>query len=124
MSILDGDTRVETTESAVGVSGPDGAVMISVADKVTSAILTSPTLIEVLVAGVQGPQGIPSAGLVYEQTTPAATWIWQHNLNRRPPVVVRLSDAPTIQVFPDVEYLDANTISIEFPAPCSGNAEI
>jgi hypothetical protein len=73
--------------------------------------------------GPTGPAGAPYAGFLHTQATPAATWVVTHNLNRRPTVVVILTGS-TEQVWPDVSYPDRMTVSLEFPTPSTGIAEM
>lgn len=74
-------------------------------------------------SGPAGPPGVSGDAFAYVQSVPAATWIIAHNLHRRPPVVVLL-DGDTVASFPDVSYPDLDTVSIQFPSPCTGIAEM
>lgn len=57
---------------------------------------------------------------VYAQGTPATTWTIQHNLNKFPSVTA--VNASNIQGFGEVEYIDANNLTITFSAGFSGKA--
>lgn len=85
------------------------------------------------VAGPRGPKGDPGdpgppgpagdAAYVHTQSTPAATWVIDHNLGRL--VHVTVSDAttpPWRQVFADIEHGSINQTSVTFPAPVAGTA--
>ena len=56
----------------------------------------------------------------FTQSTALATWTIAHNLNRRPSVTV--VDTLENVVVPDVSYVDANTIQINFGAAFAGKA--
>lgn len=73
------------------------------------------------VVGPQGPPGAPGgAVLAYRQTVPAATWIIQHDLGRKPPAVLLPDDSAGQPVWTDVTYPDDNTVTIEWPTAVSG----
>lgn len=92
---------------------------------VRAEIPTPPAVAVVPVAGPAGPPGAPG-GAVYAhtQTEPAATWLIQHGLGRYPPVVLLLDSHPGEPVTTDLTYLDADTISVEWPTPETGTAYI
>lgn len=73
--------------------------------------------------GAPGTQGIPGPmGTTYPfaQSIPAAVWTIVHGLDRYPSVTVK--DSAGEEVEGDVRYVDANTITITFAAPFSGDA--
>ena len=78
------------------------------------------------VQGPMGPQGVPGAAggtvVSLDQSTPASTWIINHNLNR--PVFVTVLNSAGEQVFADVDQSDPNTVSIIFATPVSGKAVV
>lgn len=74
-------------------------------------------------AGDQGPQGLPGlsgANYIHTQTTPAALWAINHNLNRRPSVTI--IDSAGSVVFGDVDYVSDNIINVTFSAAFGGSA--
>jgi len=68
--------------------------------------------------GPRGPVGSGSVG-VFTQSSPAATWILVHNLGRPPLVELFVAGA---QVMADVIVSDANTTTIVFATPQTGQA--
>jgi hypothetical protein len=76
--------------------------------------------------GPPGPRGLPGAagGSVFEftQSTPAATWIIDHNLGRK--VQVTIFDANGQVVYSDVTHGSVNQTTIYFASPVVGSALI
>jgi hypothetical protein len=73
--------------------------------------------------GVQGRQGDPGPmGTTYTslQSSPSKLWTIAHNLNRFPDVTV--TDSTGREVGGDVDYIDANNLTVAFSAPFSGVA--
>lgn len=75
--------------------------------------------------GAQGPQGPPgTAGsdITYTHTQISAQSVWtvNHNLNKYPSVTV--VDSGETVVIGDVDYTNANTLTIEFSAAFGGRA--
>lgn len=115
---------------------------VTVAPPVLPEVRVAPpgsTTVTVLpVAGPTGPQGIPGAtgpqgpvgppgGTVYThtQSTPAATWVIDHNLGRRAHVTLfATTTAPWRVAYADVEHGSLNQTTIMFPEPVSGSAVI
>lgn len=60
------------------------------------------------------------AHFVYEQNMPAATWVINHNLGKKPVAVV--VDSTENVVIGDVQYNSLNTITITFVSAFSGKA--
>lgn len=100
-------------------------------------LLTSPPLAvpQTLVAGPPGPKGDPGtagatgaagapggAVFVFTQTTPAAVWNINHNLNGYPAVTVIDSGGTLVEG--DVDYLDVNNVRLTFSAAFSGQASL
>jgi hypothetical protein len=54
-------------------------------------------------------------------TSPQATWIWQHNLNRYPVIAVLNSQRQVVLTY--VEYLDLNSLQIDWGMPMTGYIE-
>lgn len=104
----------------------------------TEIIVRPPPAVEVIAAsddtdnvivqmvGARGPQGPPgpAGGTAYEyvQSTPAASWIINHNLNR--PVHVTLYNDSGEIVYSDVQRGSSNTLTVSFPAPTTGSAVV
>lgn len=57
---------------------------------------------------------------VWSPSSALATWLIPHNLNRFPSITV--VDNTGELVLTNAEYLDANTVSIEFSVPLMGTA--
>jgi hypothetical protein len=71
--------------------------------------------------GEQGAQGIPGGTTyTFTQSMPAALWTITHNLNRFPSVEVTDSTGRIVEG--DEQYVDANTLTVAFSAPFSGEA--
>lgn len=80
--------------------------------------------------GATGPQGPPgptgAAGsggdktFPYAQPTASASWLIAHGLGKYPSVSV--VDSAGSQIFGAVNYLDLNTVRIDFSLPFSGSA--
>jgi hypothetical protein len=72
--------------------------------------------------GPQGPPGAAGQGLRFEfqQTTPSATWIVNHNLGFRPNVSVwSLGGA---EMLGELIHISANQVNIYFDNPVAGSA--
>lgn len=76
--------------------------------------------------GPTGPQGLPGAagGTVYvhNQTTPAATWIIDHNVGRK--VSVTLYDDSGNVVITDIQHGTVNQATVTWSSPTTGSALI
>ena len=72
--------------------------------------------------GVDGADGPPTplTTFPFTQTSPSAQWNIQHDLGRYPSVTVVDSAAQVVDG--DIDYIDANNISVSFSAPFSGVA--
>ena len=57
----------------------------------------------------------------HTQSSAASVWTVHHNQNRITEPVVLLSSLPTVPVWPDLEYPDANTVIATFPSPVTGS---
>lgn len=71
--------------------------------------------------GEPGPAGPAGAFFTHIQSTPAATWVVTHNLNRILPVTVTIGGE---EVISDVIYGDLNTVSIVHASPVAGRVDI
>lgn len=70
------------------------------------------------------PQALRGSRYMHVQSTPAATWTVQHNLNTRPAIVFELDSDPNSLVMTDVTYPSLNTAVVEWPSAESGKAYI
>ena len=86
-------------------------VNVSVSQETTSGIsvVKQPTGV-VSITGVVGGGG--DANYVHTQGSPSATWNIQHNLGKKPSVVV-VSSLDNI-VHGDIQYVDNNNVTITF----------
>jgi len=83
----------------------------------TTVVVPRPTT-SLSVKGVTGGGG--DAHFVYEQNMPAATWVINHNLGKKPAAVV--VDSTENVVIGDIQYNSLNTLTITFVDPFSGKA--
>lgn len=107
--------------ATVSVGAPTGQIVFSqegLASSATDTGLIGPP-------GPEGPQGLqgppgPSGGATvsHSQTTPAATWIVEHNLARYPSIVVL--DATGQELIADVHHTSNNSVSVVFAEPTVG----
>jgi len=67
-----------------------------------------------------GPSGPPGQGFEHTQTTPASTWVVNHNLGLRPSVSVRSSGG--VELLAEVVHMSANQTEIRFVTPYTGTA--
>ncbi len=68
-----------------------------------------------------GNSGGGAGGFPYSRNgVPAAEWIIEHNLSRKPSVTVVLDSGE--QVFADVFYTSTNTLTVTFAEPQTGEA--
>lgn len=85
--------------------------------------VTNQEYVEISEVGPAGAPGPAGNTYVHNQTTPASTWVIEHNLHSVLSVVLILDSDPTEQVFSDVEYpLDLDTVIITLPEASSGKA--
>jgi len=70
-----------------------------------------------------GSGGGGPAGFRYEQNTPAASWIMQHNLGRRVEPTIFVDGELGRPSWTDLEFPDANTTVAIFEKPVTGFAE-
>lgn len=76
--------------------------------------------------GAPGADGLPGAPggafYVHTQSSPAGSWVVQHNLNRVAQISVLGDDGH--QILADIDQSDPNTASIIFATPTSGKAVV
>lgn len=74
--------------------------------------------------GPVGPPGPSGSGgdlsFGYTQVSASSTWSVAHNLGKFPAVSV--TDSGGNELIPDVDYIDANHVTLGFGAPTSGKA--
>jgi hypothetical protein len=63
---------------------------------------------------------VDDAHYVHSQMIPSATWVVTHNLGKFPSVTV--VDSTGRHVFGDVQYVDANNVTIIFSGAFGGKA--
>jgi hypothetical protein len=61
---------------------------------------------------------------VHTQSSPAASWLVEHNRGTRPTVKLFTDDDGDESVYTDVHYIDDNSLIVEWPAPTSGLAYV
>lgn len=94
-------------------------------EKVFRAVVVSKTTgasRETVVTGPVGPAAAASGTYHFVQASPASSWPVQHNLNRKPEVVLFLDSDPDTPVWTDIEYTDNNNLIIQLPDPATGHA--
>lgn len=57
---------------------------------------------------------------VHEQPSASMIWIINHNLNKNPSV--RLEDLAQSDIIGEIDYIDTNTVKVEFAIPVAGKA--
>ena len=57
---------------------------------------------------------------VHDQPTPSTTWIINHNLDKKPSV--RVEDLAQNDIIGEIDYVDNNTVKVEFAIPVAGTA--
>lgn len=62
-----------------------------------------------------------STTFVFEQAIASASWVIEHNLNKRPSCTV-VDTAGNVQAPNEITYNDENTMTVEFLAPFTGYA--
>jgi hypothetical protein len=101
-------------------------ITVKVPDPLPVVVVDAPPdlagAVVVPVAGPPGPTGPSGTGFVYHQTAPASSWPVTHNLNTKPWVHTVLDGDSGEASIPDVQYLDANSLLVEFPSPVTGYA--
>lgn len=76
------------------------------------------------VIGPTGPAGPPGApggsAYIHNQTTPASTWVIDHDLSRK--VHVTLFDVFNVVIYADIEHGTPDQTTVTFPDPMTGSA--
>lgn len=98
-----------------------GSVTIEVVEAppvVVEVVAEMVSVVEVAVPGPQGPPGVPgdNGTLVFDQTTPLATWTFTHNLGRLPIATVYVDGEIVLVPL----FADSTTITAMFPSPQTG----
>ena len=80
--------------------------------------------VDIAIVGPKGDPGPPGSGgdlsYIHTQNTGAAQWTIVHALGKYPSVMA--VDTGGTVLLPDVTYLDANSLRVNFSAPVSGKA--
>lgn len=108
----DAEIIVDETEVVIEVEDTDAVIEVQQQDVV----------IEDSRSGPQGPPGPPGSDTTYvhTQTTPSATWVITHGLDKFPAVDV--VDSASNVVIGEIHYNNSNTVTITFIAAFSGKA--
>lgn len=114
----DAEIIVDETEAVIEIDETDAVIEVEQQDVV----------IEDARSGPQGPQGPPGpqgpAGsdttYVHTQTTPSATWVIAHGLDKFPAVDV--VDSASNVVIGEIRYNNSNTVTITFVSAFAGKA--
>lgn len=95
----------------------------------TVVVVREPVVVTVAAPGPQGPQGPAGAPgapggsyFTHTQSTPAATWIIDHNLAKKVHVTI-FNPAGTV-IHADIDHGTTNQATITFPSPVTGSAVI
>lgn len=98
--------------------------VVRVVNEVT--VTKTESTVELTAPGPQGPPGPAGAAggsvFTFTQSTPASTWIVDHNLGRK--VQVTIFDASGNVVYSDVAHGSVNQATITFASPVAGSAVI
>lgn len=86
--------------------------------------LTAPVqaLVEVQVAGPQGPAGANAAAYVHQQLTASASWTINHNLGYKPSV--ELLNTGSQEIEGDVVHTNVNQTLVAFSGAVAGQARL
>lgn len=96
--------------------------VIAVMERQTPILITEDTdqsFIVVTKVGPQGPPGPAGNGFVHIQNTPAATWIIDHTVGRKPVVTVYSNSGE--EILTDV-VSSSTQVTITFASPIAGQA--
>ena len=63
---------------------------------------------------------VDPTSFIFNQPTPSASWVINHNLNGFPSVTT--TDLAGHEIVGQVQYLNANTVIVTFSAPVAGAA--
>ena len=117
---------LEVTEatSAVVLTEDPGEVGIELEAEpsIVALEVTTQDFVEISEVGPQGPPGPTGATYVHTQSTPAATWTINHNLNTVRPIVLLLDSAPSEPVWADTVYPTPNQAVIQLDVAATGKA--
>lgn len=105
---------------------------VTVVEEVTNVTIANPDngetwsvdvaeqTISVVSVGIQGPEGPASVTYVHTQSVASDEWVIDHNLDRYPSVSVVDSAGNVIHA--NVNYITADSLTVEFTAMFSGKA--
>ena len=117
---------LEVTEDNAKVSVIEGpsqvGIELFIEPSVVPLEVTTQDFVEISEVGPQGPPGPTGATYVHTQSTPAATWTINHNLNTIRPIVLLLDSAPTEPVWADTVYPTPNQAVIQLDVAATGKA--
>lgn len=126
-TIFENDSEVlviEEGESSLVIEEENVTVIVDSSEVTVLVVDEEPTILieQAGPIGPIGPAGPAGDSFDYVQSTPAATWIIYHNLNRR--VHVTIFDVFGIVIYADIEHGSTNQTTITFSAPELGSAVI
>jgi hypothetical protein len=104
-------------------SSPESVEIDSHENTIVEVESDEPTEIVEISTGAPGPPGPPAAQYIHSQGAAAATWMITHNLGRFP-AAVRIEDSAHADVEGAIDYIDLNTLRIDFNAAFTGTAYI
>ncbi len=127
LTVVQDAAQLTVAEVAESLTVSDDSVTVSVTENAASLVVQeAANALTVAAVGPAGPPGAPGpAGgdvFVHTQSTPAATWVIDHDRGRRVHVSL-LNDSDEV-VFSDIEHGSLNQTTITFPAPTTGVAII
>lgn len=120
ITVTSEDTNVVVTEAPTDLEVTETTTLLEVAPVATPLEVTEVVYtVDVSAPGPQGRPGFDGTAFDWTQVTPSASWSVTHGLSKYPSVTVNVDGSI---VYPDVDYLDLNRISIVFPEPTAGSA--
>jgi hypothetical protein len=122
IEVTEAPTVLEVTEAPTVLAVTETPTLLEVAPVTTNLEVTEVVYtIAVSAPGPQGRPGFDGTAFDWTQVTPSASWSVTHGLGKYPSVTVNVDGSI---VYPDVDYLDLNHISIVFPEPTAGSAHL
>lgn len=86
-------------------------------------VLASTQVLDVALAGPQGPPGAAAnSGFNYVQTMPSTTWIINHNLGINPNI--QIFDIGGAQIGGDILHISLNQARLSFAVAVAGSARL
>jgi len=123
MSTLTGTKPKDTYQGLIKTSdnGPvSGSKQLSDGDGNLLPVTVSSS--SVALTGTVTANGESLTSYTHNQTTSAVSWTINHNMNKKPSVTV--VDSANTYVVGEVEYLDANSLTVSFKNAFKGKAHL